>query len=137
MDSSDIIYFNNNNKQKSIKQRKDKIIIPNDKNSMAKKDSKMNIKNNGKIKKIKLIYFYLLPLWILRGNKIFNNIYLIKDSICGYFSFEKINELIIFKKTFEDKSKKYQKSNTSLIHIDNFGNFYYNDIINKTNEILK
>ena len=136
LDSSDVIYFNNN-KQKSIKQRKDKIIIPNDKNSMAKKDSKMNIKNNGKIKKIKLIYFYLLPLWILRGNKIFNNIYLIKDSICGYFSFEKINELIIFKKSFEDKSKKFQMSNTSLIHIDNFGNFYSNDIINKTNEILK
>ena len=60
----------------------------------------------------------MIPLWCLRKNKSYNNVYLIKDKICGYFSIEKINELIKFKGTFDEKAKKAKINNTELLQIN-------------------
>ena len=74
--------------------------------------------NKEKIVNNKLIYFYIFPLWLLKKNKSFNNIVLIKDKICTYFSIEKINELILFKESLDYRTKKIKTNNTEYIKIN-------------------
>ena len=114
----------NNNKIKSVKSLSKKILPLTGKNSNSNKKSKTFVENHGNFTKTKILFYYILPLWILRRKKTFNNIYLIKDRICGYFSIEKINELIKFKETLEDKTAKTKMNNTELIQINN-NNFEY------------
>ena len=68
--------------------------------------------------KKRLMYYYFFPLWILKRHKLFNNIYLINNRICNYFSIEKINELIKFKEAFSHKNKRMKISNTDFIKVD-------------------
>jgi hypothetical protein len=75
--------------------------------------------------KKRLIYFYLFPLCILKKHKLFNNLYMINDRICNYFSIEKINELIKFKDAFSHKNNKKKINNTEFIKVDK--NFQDND----------
>ena len=114
----------NSNKIKSVKSLSKKILPLTGKNSNSNKKSKTFVENHGNFTKTKILFYYILPLWILRRKKTFNNIYLIKDRICGYFSIEKINELIKFKETLEDKTAKTKMNNTELIQINN-NNFEY------------
>ena len=60
----------------------------------------------------------MLPFWVLRRNRTINSIYSIKDKICGYFSIEKINELIKFKEALENKSIKSKMINNEIIKIN-------------------
>ena len=113
LDLSDKIGFNNNcnnNLNNNIK-------IPNstsDKIKIPRRASQISINytfNKEKITKNKLMYFYFFPLCILKKHKSFNNICLIKDKICAYFSVEKINELIKFKENLDYKVKKIKSKN--------------------------
>jgi len=118
-DLSEQLYFNNDaEKKNSIKSLSKKAISKTSKNSSPKKKSKGDIDNKGNFTKIKLLYYYLLPLWVLKKNKAITSIYSIKDRICGYFSIEKIHELIKFKEALEDKSIKSKKSNNDIINIE-------------------
>ena len=71
-----------------------------------------------------------------KKKKSFNGIYFIKDSICGYFSIEKINELIKFKNNLENKSlsSKFEMSKTELGNGNNniFSKNCKNDVNNKS-----
>ena len=137
LDASDEFSFNNNsNKVKSIKSLNNKIIPTTDNNAKPKKYSKTYVENKGIITKTKLLYYYLLPLWVIRRNKTFNSMYTIKDRICGYFSIEKINELIKFKETLEDKSLKAKMNNVDLITINN-QNVIENHLNDINNQIIK
>ena len=60
----------------------------------------------------------MLPLWVLKRNKSFSSIYSIKDRICGYFSIEKIHELIKFKEALEEKSIKSKMNINEIINIE-------------------
>lgn len=139
MDISDEIGFNNNfNKTDELRRSSKKIIMMHsDKNNIRKSNTKFFNINTEKLKfpKNKLIYFYLYPLCILKKNKSLNNIYLIKDKICAYFSVEKINELIIFKETLEDEARKSKINNTELIPIKNniISNNYSSNLKNNNN----
>ena len=144
LDLSEQIYFNNNNnsnKKNSIKQlsNNNKIVIKKGNNSKIKRRSKTFVENEGFLTRANRMYYYILPLWVLRKNiKTFNNIYSIKDKICGYFSIEKINELIIFKENLEKKTIKLKLSSTELIKINNNNeNLYLNDEKNKNNQKIK
>ena len=80
LDISDEIGFNNNiNNIKDIKTSSKKLALSTDNKSKAYKKSKLYSENS--ITKNKIMYYYLIPLWILRRNKSFNGIYFIKDSI--------------------------------------------------------
>ena len=129
MDLSDEFSLDNN-KIKSIKSLGKKIMPITGNNSISKKKSE----NQGAFTKAKILYYYLLPLWVLRRNKTFNNIYLIKERICGYFSIEKINELIKFKEILEDKTMKSKMNNSELnkINNNNFENNDFDEIKNQT-----
>ena len=110
--------LNNNN----FKKAGNKMIINSDKNNnanrrMSKISQNLTI-NKEKITNNKLIYFYIFPLWLLKKSKAFNNIVLIKDKICTYFSVEKINELIIFKEGLDYRAKKAKINNTEYIKIN-------------------
>jgi hypothetical protein len=89
---------------------------------MEKRRSKNIVKNKKLFTETNIMYYYILPLWILRKKKTFNSIYSIKDRICRYFSIEKINELIKFKENFENKSLQSKMSNSELIKINNINN---------------
>jgi hypothetical protein len=118
-DLSEQLYFNNDaNKKNSIKSLNKNANSKNSKNSSTKKRSKVSIENRKNLTKIKLLYYYLLPLWVLRRSKTINSIYSIKDRICGYFSIEKIHELIKFKEALEDKSLKSKILKNEIINID-------------------
>ena len=119
-DDSEQYIFNNNNikKNNSIKQITNNVVLTNGKNVMNKRKSKIVLENKGKISKSKLIYYYILPLWLLKRKKSFNNIYSIKDRICGYFSIEKIHELIKFKENLEYKSFKSKLKSIEHIKIN-------------------
>ena len=54
----------------------------------------------------------------------------------GYFSIEKINELIKFKETLEDKSLKAKMNNVDLITINN-QNVIENHLNDINNQIIK
>ena len=124
---------NNSNKNNSIKKISNKMISKFNKNYVPKRKSKTLFENKEIIKNNnKLIYYYILPLWVLKRKKTFNNIYLIKDRICGYFSIEKINELIRFKEYLEDKSLESKMKNIELIKINsNYDKTSLEDIRNK------
>jgi hypothetical protein len=118
-DLSEQLYFNNDaNKKNSIKSLNKNANSKNSKNSSTKKRSKVSIENRKNLTKIKLLYYYLLPLWVLRRNKTTGSIYSIKERICGYFSIEKIHELIKFKEALEDKSLKSKMFKNEIINID-------------------
>ena len=118
LDISDEIGFNNNiiNKNNIKTSSKKIIMIPEKKNGSKRKSKLYDIEGNANIKN-KMIYFYLFPLWYLRKNKTFKSVYFIKDTICGYFSIEKINELIRFKETLDDNVIKSKNDNNELINI--------------------
>ena len=139
LDLSNEICLNNNNKNKSIKSQSNKMIIPFSNNFIFNRKSKKYEKIEENITKRNLIYYYILPLWILRKNKTFNKLYLIKDKICEYFSIEKINELIKFKENIEVKTLKSKLNNTELIQINynNFENNRMNDVNSNNNPIVK
>ena len=119
LDISDEISINNiSNKIKSIKSLNNKI-IPTTDDTRPKRKSKTFVENKGIITKTKLLYYYLLPLWVIRRNKTFNSMYTIKDRICGYFSIEKINELIKFKETLEVQSLQSKMNNVEVINVNN------------------
>ena len=76
---------------------------------------------------------------IFKKKKTLNNIYIIKDRICEYFSIEKINELIKFKEDLEDKAMKSKGNKTEVIKINN-NNYDKNNLNsgkNKCIQILK
>ena len=119
LDISEAFCFNKNtNKVKnSIESLNKKNISSNYINSKEKGLSKNhNSKKNNNLKN-KLIYYYLLPSCFVKTKKEFNQILLIKERICKYFSIEKISELIAFKETFEDKCTNSKINNTKLIKI--------------------
>ena len=137
MDLSDEISFKNNNnniKIQSIKSRSNKMIAQ--VNSLEKSNSKIYVEIQTNKFKEKLIYYYLLPLWVLRKNKNFNSIYLIKDRICEYFSIEKIIELIQFKEIIEKNSIKSKMYKTELIHANKSLINEPNGLIDKKTKIL-
>ena len=130
LDLSDGIGLNNNCKNKilnnnNFKKTGNKMVIVSDKNvniNIKRRFSKITQNfsiNKDKITNNKLIYFYILfPLWLLKKNKSFDKIVLIKDKICAYFSIEKINELITFKENLNYKAKKSRTNNTEYIKIN-------------------
>lgn len=120
LDLSDGLILNHNNKNNSIQKKSsyNKMIITSDKsNSRLKKRGSYVFKITKEEKK-RLMYFYFFPLWILKKHKLFNNIYLINERICNYFSIEKINEVIKFKEAFSHRSKKMKINNTDLIKVE-------------------
>ena len=85
---------------------------------MPKRKSKTFFEKKENISKGKLLYYYILPLWLLKRNKNLKSFYLIKDRICGYFSIEKINELIRFKENLEEKSFRSKMKSIESIKIN-------------------
>ena len=124
MDISDGIGLNNNESIKNngsvLKKTSNKKILISEKNKekVKKRLSQIFTINDEKITKDRLIYFYLFPLCILKKKKLFNNICLIKDKICTYFSIENFNELIRFREIFNHKAKKSKVINTEFIKIN-------------------
>jgi hypothetical protein len=117
-DSAQVNFNRDMNKNSSIKQI-NKRKLTNDKNHAHNRKSKALFEKEGKISRAKLIYYYLLPLCILRRKKGFNNIYCIKDKICKYFSIETLNELIKFKEKIEDDSFKTKMKSVELLTLNN------------------
>jgi len=120
LDLSDGLILNHNNKNISIQKKSsyNKMIITSDKSNLKLKKRGSYVYAITKEDKKRLMYYYLFPLWILRRHKLFNNIYLINNRICNYFSIEKINELIKFKEAFSHKNKRMKISNTDFIKVD-------------------
>ena len=119
LDISDEISFKyNNNKIKCKSSLNNKAISLTGDNSKGKRKSKSHIENNENAVKLKLIYYYLLPLWFLKKKKTLNSIYIIKNRICEYFSIEKFNDLVKFKEGLEDKSLKSKVNKTEIIKIN-------------------
>ena len=142
MDNSNDFCINNyySNKNIELKKSSKKSILVSDKSSNMKKKKiyKLYVGNQENSIKNKIIYFYLIPLCYLRKKKSYNNVYLIKDKICGYFSIEKIHELIKFKTTFDEKAKKTKINNTELIQInDNYVAYNSSNKINNKKLYIK
>ena len=91
----------------------------------------MPVNNEERKVKSKFIYYYVLPLCILRKHKIFSSIYIIKDKICTYFSIEKFYELSKLKEALDQKAKKTVINKTELLKInkkyDSYDSMDYND----------
>ena len=111
LDMSDEVVLNNNDSNKNngsvIKKTSNKRILISEKEKKKVKQrlSQILTINDEKISKEKLLYFYLFPLCILKKRKLFQNICLIKDKICAYFSIENFNELLRFRDYLNHKSK--------------------------------
>ena len=118
LDLSDGIGFNNINNSNILKKSSNKIVMTFDKSKDKKRVSHIYTINKERITKNKLMYYYMLPLCILRKHKSFNNICIIKDKICSFFSIEKINELNKFKDTLDQKARKTKMYNTEFIKIN-------------------
>ena len=118
LDLSDSIGLNNANNSSVLKKSKsnNKMAITIDKSNIKRKLSIISIDNKEKKVKNKLIYYYVFPLCILRKNKTFNSVCIIKDKICTYFSIEKLHELSKFKESLDQKVKKVI-SNTELLKL--------------------
>ncbi len=138
LDFSDELGLNNNknnindlNKINIVKKsKKNNSIISIDKENINKKNITHKINNHkkkshlfvinekGKLNK-KIFYYYIIPYWILKKIRTFENISLIKEKICSYFSIEKISELIRFKENMEiaEKEKRLKMNNTELLQI--------------------
>ena len=100
---------NNIHHSQIIKKPITKLVNAIDKTKSSKKRiSKMYTIN--KETKRNLIYYYLLPIWVLKKYKAFDSLCFIQERICNYFSVEKINELIRFKDNIEKQSKKLKKN---------------------------
>ena len=127
MDLSEGLILNNSNKINSIQKKSsyNKMAITSDKSNPRIKKRGSYVYTITKEDKKRLIYFYLFPLCILKKHKLFNNLYMINDRICNYFSIEKINELIKFKDAFSHKNNKKKINNTEFIKVDK--NFQDND----------
>ena len=127
MDLSEGLILNNSNKINSIQKKSsyNKMAITSDKSNPRIKKRGSYVYTITKEDKKRLIYFYLFPLCILKKHKLFNNLYMINDRICKYFSIEKINELIKFKDAFSHRSNKMKINNTEFIKVDK--NFQDND----------
>ena len=132
IDDSAQIYFNNINKNNSNKQISNKMVITSNKNTKPKRKSKLLFDNKGGISTSKLIYYYILPFWVLKRKQVFNYIYSIKDKICEYFSIEKINELIRFKENLEDKNLKSKMKTIEIMKNNNCND--KNSLDNSKNE---
>ena len=101
--------INNIHHSQIIKKPITKLVNAIDKTKSSKKRiSKMYTIN--KETKRNLIYYYLLPIWVLKKYKAFDSLCFIQERICNYFSVEKINELIRFKDNIEKQSKKLKKN---------------------------
>ena len=143
LDISDDIGLNMNSCKMNGNKRLSKHIVINNKNNINGESNKKKSflflsSNKGKINKKHFIFFYIIPHWILKRNKAFNNLYLIKDNICAHFSVEKINELIKFKESMEAKEKLSKMSNTELIQINkNNNNNNINSENNSSNKNIK
>ena len=131
LNNNNSFFNNNNNNNRSIKKQNNKNETS-DKNNINKKLSQIYTINDEAITSNKLLYFYLFPLWILKKHKAFNNVCLIKDRICSYFSVERLNELIRFKEHLDSKAKKIKINTTEFIKI----NKKFQDS-NDSNEIQK
>jgi hypothetical protein len=120
MDLSEGLILNNSNKINSIQKKSsyNKMAITSDKSNPRIKKRGSYVYTITKEDKKRLIYFYLFPLCILKKHKLFNNLYMINDRICNYFSIEKINELIKFKDAFNHRSNKMKINNTEFIKVD-------------------
>jgi len=123
MDLSDEIGINNNinnvnNNNIYLKKVSNKVVVTSDKNNIKRKFSQIYTINKEEITPNKIILFYLFPIWVLKKHKSFNNVCLIKDKICTYFSVERLNELIKFKECLDIKAKKLKVSNTELIKVN-------------------
>ena len=120
MDLSDGLILNNNNRSNSIQKKSSykNMIITSDKSNSRINKRGSYVYTKTKEEKKRLIYFYFFPLCILKKNKLFNNLYMINDRICNYFSIEKINELIEFKEAFNHANKKMTINNTDFIKVD-------------------
>ena len=79
-----------------------------------------------------ILFYYLIPYWMLKKFRTFAKIYLIKEKICTYFSIEKISELIRFKEILDNiqKEHKYKVDNSEIIPINDNkgGNHSFNNI---------
>ena len=133
LDLSNEIYVNDNNKNISIKSKtlnKNLLTIVEKNIKPEKAKIYKNFQKN--ITKTKLVYYYLCPLWFIKRIKSLKNVNLVKEIICGYFSIEKINELINFKEIIEAYSLKSKMNNTELIKINNnsFGKMNLIDVKN-------
>ena len=114
------IINNQSNKNNSIKEILSDLKSKTDKKPNHKRKSQIKFDKKGNtLTKTKIFYYYIFPIWLLKKNKKFYNIYKIKEKICGYFSIEKINELIKFKENIEDISLKSKIKNNELIEINN------------------
>ena len=101
---------NNIHHSQIIKKPISKLVNTIDKNKQTSKKRISKIFTMNKEVKQNLIYYYLLPMCILKKNKAFDNVCFIQEKICNYFSIEKINDLIRFKDNIEKQSKKQKKS---------------------------
>ena len=124
LDMSDGAVLNNNHSNKNngsiFKKTSNKkiLISEKEKENVKKRLSQILNINDEKISKERLIYFYLFPLCILKKKKLFQNICLIKDKICTYFSIENFNELIRFRDHLLHKAKKSKVVNTEFIKVN-------------------
>ena len=121
IDISEVFCINKNTNKKlnSIESLNMRNISVNASPSMIKNSSKTkNLKADKNLQK-KLLFYYLFPICILKKNNNYINICLIKEKICGYFSIENINELMIFKEKIEEKLIDSKKNNFKLIKIEN------------------
>jgi hypothetical protein len=79
-----------------------------------------------------ILFYYLIPYWMLKKFRTFAKIYIIKEKICTYFSIEKISELIRFKEILDNiqKEHKYKVDNSEIIPINDNkgGNHSFNNI---------
>ena len=120
MDLSDGLILNINNKTNSIQKKSiyKNMVITSDKSNSRINKRGSYVYTKAKEEKKRLMYFYFFPLYILKKHKLFNNLYMINDRICNYFSIEKINELIEFKEAFNHVNKKMIINNTDFIKVD-------------------
>lgn len=136
LDISDGIELKNANNNSLFKKSQsnksnNKILTTLDKNNAKRKISMMPVNKEETKIKSKFIYYYVLPLCILRKHKIFSSIYIIKDKICTYFSIEKFYELSKLKEALDQKVKKKTINNTELLKInkkyDSYDSMDYHD----------
>ena len=136
-----IKHFNNkriltNDNSNLNKRVSHKTILASGKKYIPKRKSKTFNEKKGHFSKTKLIYYYILPFWILKRKKTFKNLYSIKDRICEYFSIEKINDLIKFKENLEYKSLPRLNNIESHKNNHNLEKFILDDSKNKNEKLL-
>ena len=130
---NNVSIVNNNNllKKSQSNNPNNKKLTTLDKNNPIRNISIMPVNNEERKVKNKFIYYYVLPLCILRKHKIFSSLYIIKDKICTYFSIEKFYELSKLKEALDQKVKKIAINKTELLKInkkyDSYDSMDYHD----------